>query len=110
MTHYSSPRKYPYPPSPGRRATEKQRGGGGGVQKEAISEEVGVASLVFFIGAPSKIDEQAIGYFTFNRCFRPKRVQKLLCSWMIFYLRPTECFFHGLHDSSTVKRLSSVDD
>ena len=69
-----------------------------------------MASLVFFIGAPSKIDEQAISYFTVNQCFRAKRVQKLLFSWIIFYLRPTECFFHGLHDSSTVTRLSSADE
>ena len=32
---------------------------GGGVQRESISEAVGVASQVFFPGAPSKIDEQA---------------------------------------------------
>ena len=39
---------------------EVQRGGG--VQKEAISEGVGVASRVFCLGALSKIDEQAISY------------------------------------------------
>ena len=39
---------------------EVQRGGG--VQKEAISEGVGVASRVFFLGALRKIDEQAISY------------------------------------------------
>ena len=39
---------------------EVQRGGG--VQKEAISEGVGVASRVFFVGALRKIDEQAISY------------------------------------------------
>ena len=33
--------------------------GGGGVQRESISEAMGVASQVFFPGAPSKIDEQA---------------------------------------------------
>ena len=37
---------------------EVQRGGG--VQKEAISEGVGVASRVFFLGALRKIDEQAM--------------------------------------------------
>lgn len=74
MTHYSSPRKYPYPPSPGRRATEKQRGGGGGVQKEAISEGVEVASGVFSLGAPSKIDQQAISYYTVNLCFKAKSI------------------------------------
>ena len=35
------------------------QGGGGGVQRESISEAVGVTSQVFFPGAPSKIDEQA---------------------------------------------------
>ena len=35
---------------------------GGGDQKEAISEGVGVASRVFFLGALRKIDEQAISY------------------------------------------------
>ena len=39
---------------------EVQRGGG--VQKEAISERVGVASRGFCLGALSKIDEQAISY------------------------------------------------
>ena len=39
---------------------EVQRGGG--VQKEAISKGVGVASRVFFLGALRKIDEQAISY------------------------------------------------
>ena len=34
----------------------------GGVQKEAISEGLGVASRVFCLGALSKIDEQAISY------------------------------------------------
>ena len=48
------------PPPPRRRAMEVQRGGG--VQKEAISEGVGVASRVFCLGALSKIDEQAISY------------------------------------------------
>ena len=44
------------PPTP-RRVTETHWGGGG--QKESISEAVGVASQVFFLGAPTKIDEQA---------------------------------------------------
>ena len=33
-----------------------------GIQKEAISEEVGVASGDFFPGGPSKINRQAISY------------------------------------------------
>ena len=35
---------------------------GRGIQKEAISEEVGVASRDFFPGAPSKSNRQAISY------------------------------------------------
>ena len=31
-----------------------------------------MASQVFFLGAPSKIDEQAISYFTVNPCFKAK--------------------------------------
>ena len=37
------------------------RGGGGGDW-----------SRVFFPGAPSKIDEQAVDSFTYNRCFKAK--------------------------------------
>ena len=29
-----------------------------------------VASRVFFLGAPSKVDEQVISYLTVNRCFK----------------------------------------
>ena len=49
-------RENPYSP---RRAISK--GGGGG----------GLSSL-FFSRAPSKIDEQAISYFTVNQCFKSK--------------------------------------
>ena len=62
------PEKYPYPP---RRATKIQREGGG-IQKEAISEGVGMATRVFFPEAPSTIDEQDISYFVFNQCFKAK--------------------------------------
>ena len=41
--------------------------GGGGIQKEAISEGVGLATRVFLPGAPSTIDEQDINYFVFNQ-------------------------------------------
>ena len=58
---------------------------GRGVQKDGnFQGAVGVASRVFLQGAPSAIDEQAIGYFTVDRCFDSK--QKFLLSWMIFYL------------------------
>ena len=55
----------------------KFRGEGGGDKKEAISKGFG-GSLssrgfyFFFSGAPSKIGEQAITYFTVNRCFKAK--------------------------------------
>ena len=46
-----------------------------GVQKETISEGVGgLASQVFFPGAPSKIDGQAISFFTASRCFKAKLI------------------------------------
>ena len=61
-------RENPYSP---RRATEIQRGvgpkrrqfprGGGGPLKS-----------FFFSRAPSKIDEQAVSYFTVNQCFKSK--------------------------------------
>ena len=31
-----------------------------------------MASRVFFLGAPSKIDKQVISYLTVNRCFKAK--------------------------------------
>ena len=65
------------------------RGKGGGVQKEAISKGVGLATRVFFPGAPSTIDEQDISYFIFNQCFKAK----IIFSSMIFYLPLTECVF-----------------
>ena len=33
-----------------------------------------LSSSLFFPGAPTKIDEQAIGYFTVNWCFKAKIV------------------------------------
>lgn len=84
-------RKYPYPPTPWW-VMETQRGGG--VQRESISEAVGVASQVFFPGAPSKIDEQAQLSVILPLIGVSK--QKLLLSLMIFYLRSAGCFFHGL--------------
>ena len=91
--------KYPYPPTEGDENSEA-RGGGGGIQKEAISSP----------GAPSTIDEQDISYFIFNQCFKAK----IIFSSMIFYLPSAECvffYFHGLHDSLlvyVVTRLSST--
>ena len=63
-----------------------------GSKKGAISEGGGgVASRIFFPRTPTKIDEQAISYFTVNRCFRAN----LLFSSLIW---SAECFF-GLYDS-----------
>ena len=49
---------------------------GSGAQKEAISKGVGgggfTSQFFFFSRAPSKIDEQAISYFTVNQCFKSK--------------------------------------
>ena len=53
--------KYPYPPLPPRRAKEIQRGrGGGGVQKEAISEGWGLLTGFFFLGGLSTFGELLI--------------------------------------------------
>ena len=57
------------PPTPGKGNSERR-----GVQKEAISEGVEVASRVFSLGAPSKIDGQAISYYTVNLCFKAKSI------------------------------------
>ena len=57
------------PPTPGKGNSERR-----GLQKEAISEGVEVASGVFSLGAPSKIDEQAISYYTVNLCFKAKSI------------------------------------
>ena len=63
--------------------------GGGGVQKQAVSEIMRVASRVFFVGASSE----------------SKRLVILLLigvskqELMIFYLRSAECFFHSLHST-----------
>ena len=72
-----SSRKYPYtPPFLPQRATKIQRGGG--FQKEAIFEELGWPLEVFFRGigvvfkTNSCLVEQAISYFTVNRCFKAK--------------------------------------
>ena len=66
-----SSRKYPYPPPPSP-AEANRNFEGRGFQKEAISDLWWVASRVFFPGALSKINEQAISYFTVNRYFKAK--------------------------------------
>ena len=54
--------------------------GKGGILKEAISEGVGLATRVFFPGAPSTIDEQDISNCIFKQCFKAK----IIFSSMIF--------------------------
>ena len=63
-------RKYPFlPPPPLRRATEIPSGGG--VQKEAISEGVGVAYRGFLPGGLSKIGELLINNsFSVEHCYQ----------------------------------------
>ena len=81
------------PLPPPRSATEIPMGGG--VQKEVISEGVGIASRVFFRGLRVRfMSKQSVilPLIDFSK-------QKLLFSSMIFYLRPASCFFHRLHDS-----------
>ena len=68
---------------------------GGGVQKEVVSEGVGIASRVFFRGLRVRfMSKQSVilPLIDFSK-------QKLLFSSMIFYLRSGSCFFHRLHDS-----------
>ena len=61
-------RENPYSP---RRATEIQRGAG--PKRRQFPRGGGGSSEVFFFSrAPSKIDEQAISYFTVNQCFKSK--------------------------------------
>ena len=79
-----SSRKYAYPLPTKGNETSGGKGGGGG-QKETISEGV---FRVRLISKPSFI-LLLIGVSK----------QKLSLSSMIFYSRSAECFFHGLHDS-----------
>ena len=87
-----SSRKYPYPP-PLQGGQRKFRGDGGGVQWEEISEEVlgGLSSLS--PGTPSKIDRQAINYFTVNWGFKAKIT--LFIDDLLFVIGWV--LFHGLH-------------
>lgn len=56
-----------------------------------------MASRVFFPGAPSKIDEQAISNVILLLINVSK--QKLLFSPMIFFCSQLSAFCHGLYDS-----------
>ena len=62
-------RENPYSP---RRATEIQRGAGPKRRQFPRGGGGGSSEVFFFSRAPSKIDEQAISYFTVNQCFKSK--------------------------------------
>ena len=73
-------RKYPSPPLPPlRRATEIPSGGG--VQKEAISEGVGVAYRGFLPGGLSKIGELLI-----NNSFSVEQAISYFTVWPVFHM------------------------
>ena len=101
---YVSCSSIPPPPLPRRATGIPRRGGGGGVQKEAISEGVGDCLQRFFPGDLGKISElfinnsfsveQAISYFAVTGVSK----QVLLFALIIFHLRSAKCFFHGLRD------------
>ena len=62
-----------------------------------------MASPVFFPGVPSKIEEQAITYFTVFRCFKAKNYRFFS---MIFYLQSADYFFSRACTMVNVTRLS----
>ena len=74
-------RKYPFPspPPPLGRATEIPSGGG--VQKEAISEGVGVAYRGFLPGGLSKIGELLI-----NNSFSVEQAISYFTVWPVFHM------------------------
>ena len=92
----------PRPPFGGQR--EFRRGGGEGVQKEAISEGWGIDYRGFFPGDLGNICElfinnsfsveQAISYFAVTGVSK----QLLFFALIIFHLRSAKCFFHDLRD------------
>ena len=72
-------RKYPFPPPPptgGHRKFE-----GGGVQKEAISEGVGIAYRGFLPGGLSKIGELLI-----NNSFSVEQAISYFTVWPVFHM------------------------
>ena len=81
-----------------------ERGGGEGVQKEAISERWGIEYRGFFQGDLGNIGElfinnsfsveQAISYFAVTGVSK----QVLFSALLIFHLRSAKRFFHGLRD------------
>ena len=92
------------------RGGQRKFRGKGGIQNEAISEGVGMATRVFFPEAPSTIDEQDISYFVFNQCFKAKIIfyrWSFICRQLsVFFF-----YFHGFHHSLlvyVVTRLSSA--
>ena len=74
-----SSRKYQYlshlppPPTKDNGNSEGMGEGGEGVsRRRQFPRGWEVASRVFFLGAPSKVDEQVISNLTVNRCFKAK--------------------------------------
>ena len=97
------------PPSPSpRRATVIPRGGGGGVQKKAISERCGMLTEFFSRGL-SKIGEllinnsfsveQAISYYTATGV-----------ALIIFYLRSAKCFISRPNATVFIDTMSSAHE
>ena len=76
---YPFPSPRPHPPSPLRRATEIPSGGG--VQKEAISEGVGIAYRGFLPGGLSKIGELLI-----NNSFSVEQAISYFTVWPVFHM------------------------
>ena len=98
-------RKYPYPRPP-RMATEILRGWGGGVQKEAISEGLGVCYRGLF---PGGLSDHEIGELLINNSSVEKAVSYLLLpvfqnkyynlfALINFYLWSAKCFFRKQSD------------
>ena len=73
-TRYSlcNSRKYPYPPPPPHGGQRKFRGEGGSKFPRGWGAASRIGSSSCFPGAPSKIDDQAISYFTINQCCKAK--------------------------------------
>ena len=103
-------RNYPYPPSNGNRNSEGM--GGGGVQKEAISEGVGGCYRGLF---PGGLSDHEIGELLINNSSVEKAVSYLLLpvfqnkyynsfALINFYLWSTKCYFRKCSDQSRFLR------
>ena len=93
----------PSPPPPHPFTEGNGTSEGRGSKRRQFPRGWGVASPVFFPGVPSKIDEQAITYFTVFRCFKAKNYRFFS---MIFYLQSADYFFSRACTMVNVTRLS----